>query len=86
MSKKGKKPPIWHPLERAKYEIGMMTYRDLKAYLMPPEEAEEFDVELPQNWYSAPIQWVQYQLAGGKKAGLPPSAGKAFVQSPYGLS
>jgi hypothetical protein len=83
LSKNEKRPPWYRPLERAKWEIANTTYRDLKAYLMPPDEAEEWDVELPPNWYSAPVQWIQYQLAGGKKAGLPPSAGKAFVQSPF---
>lgn len=80
-NKKGKRPPWYRPFARAKYDAAMTTYQEFLANVLPPEQAQQYDVELPPTWRQQPLSWLLTSLGVKKK--LPPGSGAGFVQTPY---
>jgi len=81
MSKnENKRPPWYHPFARSKYDAAMMSYNEFKARVLPSDEAERTDIELPPSWRTQPLQWLLVGI-GAKK--LPEGSGAGFVQAPW---
>ena len=80
-NEKQKRPSILHPFARAEYDGSMKSYREIQARILPVDEAESFDSELPPSWRSQPAAYLLRTL--GLKRGLPPGTGFGLVQSPF---
>lgn len=79
---KSKRPPWYKFKARAEYNVMQRSYNEIQARVLPTEEAERFDVDLPMSWKNKPIQWVLNILGMGKK-GLPPGSGVGLVAYPF---
>jgi hypothetical protein len=80
MSEK-KRPSIWHPIERAKYDALMTTYRDFEARMLTDDERQTYDVDLPPSWREQPMQVLRNVMGVSNKP--PVGSGAGFVQVPY---
>ena len=69
---KEKRPPWWRYGARKEYDGSLKTYREIQARILPDDEAQEFDIELPPSWKTQPAQWLLWTLG---KRGLPPGSG-----------
>ena len=74
-----KRPPWYRPFARAKYDAMKTAYNEFKARVLPAEEAETYDVELPPSWGSKTLGW----LFGRKRNKTPPGSGVGLVQAPF---
>lgn len=79
MSENQKRPPWWRIRARAQYDADRRNFNEIMARVLPKEEAESWDVELPPSWTSQPSKWLLSKF--GKK-GLPKGSGFGLVQSP----
>lgn len=79
MAKEKKRPPWWRIGARAQYDADRRNFNEIMARVLPKEEAEQFDVQLPPSWTNQPAQWLLSKF--GKK-GLPKGSGFGLVQSP----
>ena len=77
---KEKRPPWWKFRARIEHDILKTTYNEIQARILPKDEAEKFDVELPVTWREQPVQWLLRAL--GKKE-LPKGSGAGYVKSPF---
>jgi hypothetical protein len=81
-----KRPPMWRPMARARYDAAMqtamLTLGELKARVLPKEIAEEFDFDVPPQWTEQPALYLLRGLGYGSR-GLPEGSGFGLVQSPY---
>ena len=79
-----KRPPVWHPIERAKYELAREAFRDVKARVLSTEEVTQFDIGVPENYKTKPFDFVIRSLGYGKdQRKLPEGSGAGFVQTPF---
>lgn len=84
MKRDNKRPSVWHPIARAKFDAMMTSYKEVQARVLPTSEAERFDIDLPPSWKDQPVSWLKTSLGIGKK--LPPGSGAGYIQSPFELS
>lgn len=76
-----KRPSIFHPFARVKYDVEHEKWEDFKARVLTPEESEQFDFSTPASWNNQNIEWVYKQL--GYHGEVPEGSGVGVVQSPF---
>ena len=77
-----KRPPFWRFRQRALWDAMHMPWYEYKARVLTPEEAEEFDIHVPESWFNKSAKWVLENL-GLRDGKLPEGSGAGLVHSPY---
>ena len=74
-----KRPPAWNIFARRDYDSRRRHYNDFLARVLPPDEADRYDIFIPPQWRNVP-EFITRLMGGRGKA---PSTGVGFVHSPY---
>ena len=71
--------PWWNISKRIDNSYRLRHYNDFIARVLPPEEADKYDIQIPPQWRNVP-EFITRLMGGRGKA---PSTGVGFVHSPY---